>query len=396
MLIRKTAIDMTEDGWDINERYEELFGSAKRVNLFDSEEECDELRQYIITQPQITPSSGVLPFDGIALPTIESKSRQNIENIKKSTINESLICLKEQHIDKKSLLTKISPEVSNLHLFFIKEEGVCDAKGYFDKDTKFFYICKNSLVSYDTDIDYLVTDTEKARENFLEKACEEEKGFYRVVRDAKCRSASAAASYVLGRMSDHNYWTDIDGMKLSEIYPDVFSAPQNNGKAKTRIKHPLKINEKSPKTKEQHNQDETRLNKAQVSPIIEDSKKRMKVSQNDSSQRFYYITRENKGKRSCAAKGIYDKVNGKFVIKEGSELSLEVTSSYRYTASDIRRNKFIQLNCKVSRFNIKLKRDAICNSPDEAASFVLGEKANGWVEWKSYDGISLESFIYKV
>ena len=102
------------------------------------------------------------------------------------------------------------------------------------------------------------------------------------------------------------------------------------------------------------------------------------------------------GNRSCNAKGMYDKVNDKFVILEGSELSHEVTSSYRFTASDIKRNKFIKLNCGDSRYDIKLKRDAICNSPDEAACFVLGENANGWVEWKSKEGIPLESYVNKV
>lgn len=89
-------------------------------------------------------------------------------------------------------------------------------------------------------------------------------------------------------------------------------------------------------------------------------------------------------------------MNDKFVILSGSELAQEVTSSYRFTASDIQRNKFIQLNCGHSKMVFKLKRDAICNSPDEAASFVLGEKANGLLEWKSKDGVPLERYISKV
>ena len=70
---------------------------------------------------------------------------------------------------------------------------------------------------------------------------------------------------------------------------------------------------------------------------------------------------------------ILNKVNDKFIIMSGSELAYEVTSSYRYTASDIRRKKFIQLNCGSSKNDYTLKRDAICNSPDEAACFVLGD-----------------------
>lgn len=378
---------MLEDGWVVNVEYEKLFGAAKRVNLFESEEEYDELRQFIIAQPQETDLSKELPFNGIVLPIIERKPK--IEERKKSLISKILTSLLEKH---KPDLTpkKVAKPVPNKHLFFIKENGLCDAKGYYDEKTKFFFICKDSLVSYDTDLLYLINDPEKARETFLKKICEEEKGFYRVVRDAKCRSASAAACYVLGYLSDQSFWKDCEGKKLSEIYPDDFSTPIQKKVAKPK-------KEQTPKKKEETKKREEPLpSKQQDPPKIEEPKKTAKVAKVGLPPRYYYITRENMGNRSCCAKGMYDKVNDIFIIMEGSELSPEVTSSYRYTASDIKRKKFIQLNCGYPRYDFKLKRDAICNSPDEAACFVLGENANGWVEWKSKEGISLESYINKV
>ena len=129
---------------------------------------------------------------------VSGAKKPRIEERKKALISKILTSLQEKH---KSDLTppKIAePVIPNKHLFFIKENGVCDAKGYYDEKTQFFFICKDSLVSYDTDLIYLINDTENARDNFLKKICEEEKGFYRVVRDAKCRSASAAACYVIG------------------------------------------------------------------------------------------------------------------------------------------------------------------------------------------------------
>ena len=382
---------MPEDGWDVNVEYEKLFGAAKRVNLFESEEEYDELWQFIIAQPQETYLTNELPFDGIVLPIVEKKPR--IEERKKALISKSLTSLQEKH---KSDLTPpkiVEPVIPNKHLFFIKENGVCDAKGYYDEKKQFFFICKDSLVSYDTDLIYLINDTENARENFLKKICEEEKGFYRVVRDAKCRSASAAACYVLGYLSDQSFWKDSEGKMLSEVYPDDFSVPIQEKVAK----HTKPKKEQTPKKKEQtKKKEEPCPPKQQEPPKIEEPKKTSKVAKVVRPPRYYYITRENVGNRSCSAKGMYDKVNDKFIIMEGSELSYDVTSSYRFTASEIKRKKFIQLNCGSSRYDFKLKRDAICNSPDEAACFVLGENANGWVEWKSKDGISLESYISKV
>ena len=65
-----------------------------------------------------------------------------------------------------------------------------------------------------------------------------------------------------------------------------------------------------------------------------------------------------------------------------SILSLEVSSSYRYTASDYQRQMFIKLNCVKKSNGFVMKRDALCDSPSAAASFVLGRSANGWLEWK--------------
>ena len=379
---------MPEKGWDVNKEYEKLFGAAKRVNLFDSEEEYDKLRQYIISQSLETSLTKELPFDGIVLPIVERKPR--IEEEKKSLISKILTSLQEKHKADLSSQRIIKQEYPDKHLFFIKENGVCDAKGYYDDNTKFFYICKDSLVSYDTDPIYLINDQERARETFLKKICEERKGYYRVIRDAKCRSASAAACYVLGYLSDQSFWKDSEGKILSEVYPDESSVPIQEKVTKPKKEQTLKKKEQTKK------REEPCPNKQQEPTQIDEPKKTTKIAKVGRSPRYYYITRENMGNRSCSAKGMYDKVNDKFVILEGSELSHEVTSSYRFTASDIKRNKFIKLNCGDSRYDIKLKRDAICNSPDEAACFVLGENANGWVEWKSKEGISLESYISKV
>lgn len=349
---------MTENGWDVNDEYEKLFGASKHINLFDTDEEYKQLRQFIIDQPYVTYVTENLPFEGIELTARKETTKPRRERIKKAIVEEN------KPEEKDPTIETHMPEDLSRHLFFIKENGVCDASGYYNEEKKYFYICKGSLVSYDTDLIYMVTDKERARQNFIDKICIEVNGYYKVIRDAKCRSAAAAASYVLGYQDDFTRWKDAEGKTLSDVYPERY-IPSNPKK------------EQEPK--------EEQTNKEVVKDAI--------IGR---PPRYYYIVRENMGKRSCNAKGTYDKVNDQFIIMEGSILAYDVTSNYRYTASDIKRNKFIQLNCGNSRIEHKLKRDAICTSPDEAACFVMGEKVNGWKEWKSKSGLSLESYINRV
>lgn len=347
------VIDMVENDRDINREYEQLFGSARRVNLFDTEEEYLSLRSYILEQPTEIFDPLKLPFE-----TIDLTFHNNRKNIPKKEIASIIKSIKIYLLQK----NKKDRSSNSRHLFFIEEIGRCNASGYYEEETGYFYICKDSLVSYETDVLYLASDTENARINFIKKACREEPGYFRVIKDAKCRSASAAACYVLGFQVDCTQWKDKQGKTLSEIYPLSF----------------LPIPEQEVLSKEETYSVETQN----------------KTKNDERVPRYYYISR-NMGDRSCEARGMYDKVNDKFIVMEGSRLATEVTSSYRYTASDIKRKKFIQLYCK-DKYNNILKRDAICNSPNEAACFVLGENANGWAEWKSKDGISLESYINKV
>lgn len=343
---------MLKEGCNVNKEYEKLFGSIKRVNLFDTEAEYDEVRQSIIDQPQLSFLSTKLPFEGIELSMQVEQTR--LKRKKKDNNHKDDAFETEESIEVKQ-----KEESPSRHYFLICEKGVCTAKGYYNLQNKYFYICKGSLVSYETDLFFMGSIAGKMRQNFLNKICEEEDGYYRVVRDAKCRSASAAASYVLGYQADQSYWKDSNGRTISEVYPQLYFP--NVGKVESSV--------------EKHN-----------------SSNRNKVSRVGRPPRYFYISRDDNGNRSCYAKGMYDKINDKFIIMEGSKLALEVTSSYRFTASDILRNKFIKLNCSKTKDEIKLNRDAICNSPNEAANFVVGDITNGWIEWKSKEGIPLEEY----
>ncbi len=254
MHINETVIDVTGDGWDVNEEYERLFGAAKRVNLFDTEEEYNELRRFIMDQPQLTFVNPPMPFGGVCESIRPSRGKNK----------------------KKEILIK--QELAQL--------------------------------------------------------------------------VESLKQYLAGR----------DGKWNNDLTSPKKVTPIRKSKA--------------------DRQDKT----------VEHNKK---VSSVKRAPRYYFIKRENSGSRLCFAKGMYDKNVDKFIILEGSELANEVTSKYRFSASDIKRNKIIQQNCE-SKNILRLKRDVTCNTPDEAACFVLGDFADGWVEWKSKEGLSLKSYISKI
>ena len=76
------------------------------------------------------------------------------------------------------------------------------------------------------------------------------------------------------------------------------------------------------------------------------------------------------------------------IYKDGDKVNILIAF---YDNND----KIIQQNCE-SKNILRLKRDVTCNTPDEAACFVLGDFADGWVEWKSKEGLSLKSYISKI
>ena len=72
---------MTVDGWEVNEEYERLFGAAKRVNLFDTEEEYNELRRFIMDQPQLTFVNPAMPFGGVCESIRPSRGKNKKKDI---------------------------------------------------------------------------------------------------------------------------------------------------------------------------------------------------------------------------------------------------------------------------------------------------------------------------
>lgn len=100
-----------------------------------------------------------------------------------------------------------------------------------------------------------------------------------------------------------------------------------------------------------------------------------------SSSHIFYINENRNPICRCNAIGRYDPLAKCFVLLQGSLLSLEVDSSYRYSAGEMQRRIFVQKNCIKKCDGYHLKKDTICSTPSQAASFVLGKIASGKDVW---------------
>ena len=181
----------------------------------------------------------------------------------------------------------------------------------------------------------------------MKKACVREGNYYRVIINAKCRSAEAATFYVSGETDNYFWWTDNQGKVLPEVYEyGVFHTQEGN----------------------------------------------LFPDETTSSARIFYIHKGKVTGRICDASGIYEEQKNKFLLRRDSLLSLDTVASYAATTHNAKRLEFLDKYCKRERDGYRLKRDVLVDSPSQAASFVLGRLANGWTEWLDDNGIQLENF----
>ncbi len=244
------------------------------------------------------------------------------------------------------------------HIFQISVKGVCRASGYYDPIKGHFYILKDSFLALKADPEYEKSASGIARNRMLASVCTSNAHYYIVSKDTKCRSASAAASYVLGKDSSYIEWEDEKGNGLHDFFPERFY------RKKTLIE--------------------------KLAGLVHKPEVPVQTPAEDGPGHLFYIKKDAEPSRVCDAKGYYDRVTKKFILLSGSTWSKDVTKSYQYSASEIMRRNVIQKNCKLVLGSYKQFRDVLCDSPSQAASYVIGRSANGWDEWIDKDGHSLK------
>lgn len=277
-----------------------------------------------------------LPFEGIKLIAYDDFKRYEKPTPNVADIVNSLLRVRK-------IVSVNKSDYSDKHLFHMIVDGRCKAWGYFEPETNYFYICKGSLVSKIEEAEYASTTSGKARERFLDKACTDyDKSYYVVKKDAKCKSASAAACYALGRTVKYTEWIDDDNMFLKDYYPQRFfmsgNIPVQN------------INKEKPK------------------------------------DHLFYLKQDPEPGRFCDAQGWYDPDKQYFILKAGSIISRELAPQYKGTPFEHSRNLFVQRNCILKNNNLVVLKDVTINSPTMAACHVTGRVVKKRTIWTDSQG----------
>ena len=213
----------------VESAYKELFGEPQFMLFVD--ESYEILRQQIISSPYCKFNSNRFPFEGVSLilnkefSTEASLSNKKTKDVPKTEIS-LLISSLEEYLGNKdskkgieSLIYSLYPvPLSQKHIFFLYCPNCCRAYGYYNEETQEFVILKGSLVARSVGTTYAIAPRGALRNQFIKGYCKELKDYYIVHTDTVCKSATMAASFVLGRVGSIKRWIDKDGKTLSEVY----------------------------------------------------------------------------------------------------------------------------------------------------------------------------------
>ncbi len=279
-------------------------------------------------------------------PAIETPSNTGVVQRK---IEFSAVKNNEDGIVSEIINTKEKKSRHIFHLIF----GVCDASGYFNQEDGVFYVCVGSIVSDGNFVS-------PKRQRFLDKACVKLETGWRVIKEAKCINASAAARYVTGEEVDYTLWRDDNGKYLKDYYPNYFFIGGESEQRKTQ-------SEKETTTFKQ--------------PPIR------------WGAHAFFLRTEIGKTDAYDAKGYYDPSSGQFTLKDGSLLSL-TTKAVKFDQSPVGRFRanIINENCTRERNGYRLLADVVCKDPIYAASVVIGKTINGWNMWKDSKGFYLSVY----
>lgn len=109
-------------------------------------------------------------------------------------------------------------------------------------------------------------------------------------------------------------------------------------------------------------------------------------SEEDKDTIVFYLTR-----KKCYAKGIYSS-EGMTVLHD-SHVIKDNSASLK---NGEKRSKWLQKNTYDKDGELYLKQDVAFQSPSTAAQFCLGCNSNGWIEWRTKDGQTLDSIFRNV
>lgn len=107
------------------------------------------------------------------------------------------------------------------------------------------------------------------------------------------------------------------------------------------------------------------------------------IIKNDTAEQFFL--------KGPDAEAVGELVEDGFVVRSGSTARLEVVASAQNTVPPMRK-KLLESSVLVEEDgHLRFTQDYLFNTPSGAAAVVLGRTANGWIEWKNKEGISLSA-----
>jgi hypothetical protein len=100
-----------------------------------------------------------------------------------------------------------------------------------------------------------------------------------------------------------------------------------------------------------------------------------------SHQKFFCKSKDARAEGELISKG--------FIVFQGSKCTRYEASSIGKSLSNLREKLIESGTLSLEGDNYKFSVDYIFSSPSAAAGVVLGREANGWIEWKTKGGLTL-------
>ncbi len=209
-----------EDEWMLAET-DKIFGKPTRMCLFcEDEESYNIFRQSIINAPSYSYDRAKLPFDDGVRITLK------VKQIHLDLLYDVSYTLFHQIINPllhyKSRFSENRKD-SSIHLFRLYVKDVCNAYGYYDYTANHFYIKKGSMFAKGESIVFSGAASTATRNRMIAKSCTDMGTYYIVNDDFKCRTATSAASIIMGKVSHYSYWLDENRRGLADIFPSRFT-----------------------------------------------------------------------------------------------------------------------------------------------------------------------------
>ncbi len=96
--------------------------------------------------------------------------------------------------------------------------------------------------------------------------------------------------------------------------------------------------------------------------------------------------------KGSGANGVGEFTNEGFVVLKGSTARLDAVGSFSGTSGERLRNALINEGVlKCNNDDYELTRNYLFSSPSAASDVLMGRNSNGWVDWKTMDGRTLDT-----